>query len=512
MISQRANNAGFKTTRRAVLLGGTFALAAPGLLRAQGMMEHGGLMESGRNSTAATPAGGAPFRSLPTLNVTDGKLNLRAMAGQTRFEGGAPTKTKGFGQAYLGPTIRLMRGQTIEAQVANATERPISVHWHGLHVTSDADGGAPQSAIATGNSWRATLPIEQPAATLWYHTHVHGHTAPDVWAGLAGAIILQDEVSDALGLPSTDGIDDFTIIMQDKSFDAEGRANYDPGMMGIMHGVVGQIVLVNGQFAPRASVPAGPVRLRLINAATSAEHHVTFAHPTIVVGVDQGLLPEPIAVESVTVSPGARVEVIVDLSDGEICMPSVTAATVGSSKGGDASMMGGGMMAERSTPHPLLTLAPDASLPVRGRIPDRLVDPLPDTPTPVTTRRFVLQENMGPMQHLRSAIGSGPVMAINGEPYNPDRMDFTVKRGTVERWTISAEGMAHPFHAHGVKFRVPEPNGPEEMGWKDVVTVAGTRDLWVSVEAESRSDIPFMYHCHILEHEDAGMMGQFITK
>ena len=176
------------------------------------------------------------------------------------------------------------------------------------------------------------------------------------------------------------------------------------------------------------------------------------------------------------------------------------------------AFIGGGMMAERSTPHPLLTLAPDASLPVRGRIPDRLVDPLPDTPTPVTTRRFVLQENMGPMQHLRSAIGSGPVMAINGEPYNPDRMDFTVKRGTVERWTISAEGMAHPFHAHGVKFRVPEPNGPEEMGWKDVVTVAGTRDLWVSVEAESRSDIPFMYHCHILEHEDAGMMGQFITK
>ena len=144
-------------------------------------------------------------------------------------------------------------------------------------------------------------------------------------------------------------------------------------------------------------------------------------------------------------------------------------------------------------------------------MPDRLVDDLPDLPEPVASRRFVLQENMGPMQHVRQLVGRGPVMAINGEPYDAGRSDFTARRGTVERWTIVSEGMAHPFHAHGVRFRVPDPRTPEETGWKDVVTVAGTRDLLVSIDAETVGGMPLMFHCHILEHEDAGMMGQFLT-
>ena len=515
------------TTRRSVLLGGAAALATPAVLRAQGMMDgmmgsgsmggmdHDGMMGGDAKAPTAIRSG-EPFRPLPLLDATSGTLDLRAMVGETRFGGGAPTPTMGWGQAYLGPTIRMRRGTTVAATVANGTGVPISAHWHGLNVPSNADGGAPQSVTRPGATWNATLPVDQPAMTGWYHTHVHGRTAPDLWAGLAGAIVLEDDRADALGLPSEHGVDDLVLILQDKRFGADGRATYEPGMMEIMHGYVGDTVLANGQLAPVADVPTGHVRLRLVNTATSAEHRIAFDRPTVLIGVDQGLLPTPVAVERVTIAPGERVEVVVDMSGGGEASPTVVASTVGGGMEGmggmmDGGMMDGGMMMGGGEPHPLITLRADPDRRGAGRVPDRLADDLPTLPEPVATRRFVLQENMGPMQHVRRIVGRGPVMAINGEPYDAGRADFTAERGTVERWTIVSEGMAHPFHAHGVRFRVPDPRTPEETGWKDVVTVAGTRDLLVAIDAETIDDVPLMFHCHILEHEDAGMMGQFLT-
>ena len=498
------------TTRRAVLLGGAIGLTAPAVLRAQGMM--GGMMGGDRNA-AATVRSAEPFRPLPLVDATDGSLELRATAGETRFGGGAPTPTMGFDQAYLGPTIRMRRGTTVAASVVNGTDVPVSTHWHGLNVPSNADGGAPQSVIEPGGTWNATLPLDQPATTAWYHTHVHGRTAPDLWAGLAGAILLEDDATDALGLPSEHGVDDLVLVLQDKRFDGEGRATYKPGMMEIMHGYVGSHVLANGQLAPVADVPTGLVRLRLVNAATSAEHRIAFDRPTVLIGVDQGLLSTPVPVERITIAPGERVEVVIDMSAGGEASPTVAASTVGGGMGGmmGGGMMGGGMMMGGGEPHPLITLRADPARRGAGRVPERLADPLPAPSEPVATRRFELQENMGPMQHARRLMGRGPVMAINGEPYEAGRMDFTAKRGTIERWTIVSDSMAHPFHAHGVRFRVPDPRTPEETGWKDVVTVAGTRDLLVSIDAPTVGDVPLMFHCHILEHEDAGMMGQFLT-
>ena len=505
------------TNRRAALFGVAATLAAPTILRAQGMgggmmggMDHGGMIDGDARS-AAMLVSGEPFRSLPLLDATGGSLALRAMASETHLGGGAPTPTMGFNQGYLGPTIRMRRGTMVAASVANATGVPVSAHWHGLNVPSDADGGAPQSVIEPGGTWNATLPLDQPATTAWYHTHVHGRTAPDLWAGLAGAILLEDEATDALGLPSEYGVDDLVLILQDKRFDAEGRATYEPGMMEIMHGYVGSHVLVNGQLAPVADVPTGLVRLRLVNAATSAEHRIAFDRPAVLIGVDQGLLPTPVPVERVTIAPGERVEVVVDIGAGGEASPTVAASTVGGGMGGMGDMMGGGMMMGGGEPHPLVTLRANPARRGAGRVPERLADPLPDLPEPVASRRFELQENMGPMQHARRLVGRGPVMAINGEPYRAGRMDFTAKRGTIERWTIVSDGMAHPFHAHGVCFRVPDPRTPEETGWKDVVTVAGTRDLFVSIDAPAVDGVPLMFHCHILEHEDAGMMGQFLT-
>lgn len=505
-------------TRRTLLAGGAatlgLAVAAPAVLRGQGMgggmmggMDHGGMM-GGADGPATLPAD-APFRPLPSTDTRSGTLSLQASSGTTRFGTGAPTPTMGFSapgaaRTYLGPTVRVRRDTTVRASVANGTDVPVSTHWHGLNVPSPADGGAPQSIIAPGATWNATLPISQPAATLWYHTHVHGRTAPDLWAGLAGALIVEDAASDALGLPSTADVDDLVLILQDKNFGSDGAATYDPGMMQIMHGYIGNVVLVNGQFAPVADVPAGPVRLRLINAATSAQHTVRFDRPTVLIGLDQGLLPAPVEVAEITIAPGERVEVVTDLGGGGEAAPSVAASTVGGS-------MGGGMMARGGEPHALIRLRADRALPVRGRVPERLTEQDEPLPVPAVERRFSLEENMGPMQMARRVAGRGPVMTINGDAYDPARIDFTARAGAVERWTVVSEGMAHPFHAHGLKFRFADPRRPEETGWKDVAVVDGTRDLIVAIEAETRNDVPFMFHCHILEHEDAGMMGQFLV-
>ena len=504
-----------RTNRRRIVTGGAaiLGLATPTLLRGQGM--GGGMMDGmGHNgmtgrSTVGIPEPGAPFRPLPELDARGGTLRLSAGAGTTRFGAGAPTATMGYSapdaaMSYLGPTLRMRRGTTVAARVANATPVPVSVHWHGLNVPSPSDGGAPQSVIAPGAAWDATLPVAQPAATLWYHTHVHGRTAPDLWAGLAGALIVDDDATDALGLPSTPGVDDFVLILQDKRFGSDGAAIYDPGLMEIMHGYVGDVVLANGQFAPEAAVPAGPVRLRLINASTSAQHAIAFDRAAVLIGVDQGLLPAPVEVGSVTLAPGERAEVVIDMGAGGAATPRVTARAMA------GGMMGGGM-AGGSASHALMTLRADPARPARGAVPARLTAEEPDLSAPDVTRRFALQENMGPAQMARGMFGRAPVMAINGEPFDAGRVDFTAPRGAVERWRVTTDSMAHPFHAHGLKFRIADPRRPEETGWKDVAVIDGTRDLLVRIEAATERGVPFMFHCHILEHEDAGMMGQFLT-
>lgn len=458
---------------------------------------------------------GQAFEPLSLLDATGGELQLEAQTGQTAFAGGAPSPTKGFNGAYLGPVIRMRRGGTIAARVSNRTSDPVSCHWHGLNVPSKADGGAHQSIIAPDATWFPELPIDQPAATLWYHTHVHGRVAPDIHAGLAGAIIVEDEQSDALDLPSRYGVDDLTLILQDKSFDGDGRPVYDPDMMGVMHGMVGDTVLANGQLAPEARVPAGLVRLRLINACTGALLRISGAE-FAVIATDQGLLSKPHSIREVAISPGERVEIVTDLSDATAADLKVSA---GPASGMGGMMSGGGMMdgmgmgrgGRNSRQQTLIRLAPDLGLASSGPLPGTLTafEPPENIPNE-TSRTFHLAAQMGPGMMVRRLFGA-QTMTINGESFNPDRIDFTAKAGAIERWRVTGAMMGHPFHVHGAKFLIADPQRPEEMGWKDTAMINGARDLIVKIEARSEDQIPFMYHCHILEHEDAGMMGQFLV-
>lgn len=471
-----------------------------------------------RSLPAAAFAAGAGATPLPTLDATEsGSFTLAATAGKTEFVAGTASRTLGFNQPYLGPVIRVRSGTDVAATVENRTDVPISVHWHGLLVTGDVDGG-PHQAIAPGETWRPVLPVRQPPATLWYHSHLHGQTAPRVYAGLAGVLIVDDGKDAERGLPSTPAVDDFVLVLQDKRFSRSGEAVYEPGAADLMHGFLGDRILVNGQIMPRIGIPAAVVRLRLVNASNGRNFDLHFAdnRPIVLVGSDQGYLPEPITLDRLRLTPGERAEVLVDFGKGG---PATLLSGPHQETRGVMAM--GGMMhdmlplAETFTaPFPVLEFTVDPTLAAAVReMPARLDAAETITAQPVTTRKFMLNDMGMTMGGGMMGGHGGMAFAINGSPFDIARLDLETRLGTSERWILAGEMMGHPFHIHGVRFRVASENGgaprAENSGWKDTVFIEGEAELLVEFAQAAAPAMPFMMHCHILEHEDAGMMAQF---
>ena len=416
-----------------------------------------------------------------------GRLALAATSGGTAFGGGAGVPTAGFNQGYLGPTILMQNGE-LAAEVENRLNEPISAHWHGLLVPGEHDGG-PHLPIAPGATWQPEMTISQEPATVWYHSHIHERTAEQVYFGLAGVIHVTDGQDDARGLPSTYGIDDLTLVLQDRRFDASGRMVYDPSMMDVMHGFAGNRILVNGQLGKTAVVPEGIVRLRLLNGSNARIYTLFFddTRPMHLVATGGGFLPAPLALDTLRLAPGERAEILVDFS------------------GGNAPIL----MSDPGQAYGILQFETDATLATRiTRLAEQLNGGLEDlSGADVVTRQVSLDMGMGGM------MMRGGGFAINGRPYDMRRIDFKVARGSVERWQIRSTMVAHPFHVHGVRFRVVTENGglprPENTGWKDTVLVPGEAEIQARFDQPVSRETPFMFHCHILEHEDAGMMGQF---
>ena len=482
-----------------------FGLGAPAIL--------------GRHAFAASGPLAVP---LPTLDATQTRaFQLAAMAGEMEFVAGVPTPTLGFDGPYLGPVVRVRTGTEVAASVENRTGLPVSVHWHGLLVPGDADGG-PHLPIAPGEIWRPVLAVDQPPATLWYHTHLHSETASRVYAGLAGVLIVDDGNDAERGLPTVEGIDDLVLILQDKRFDASGVAVYEPGEADLMHGFLGEAIVVNGQIGPVAHVPAGIVRLRLVNAANARNFDLSLSdgRPLTLIATDQGLLPKPIALDRLRLTPGERVEVLVDFGDGG------AASLISQPHAETEGMMAmGGMMHDMlplpetfTAPFTIVDFAVDAAMPAAIRtMPTAFDAGETASAPPVATRRFML-DDMGMMMGGMMGGGmmrgmGGMAFGINGQSFDMARLDLEAAMGTTETWIVAGQMMGHPFHVHGVRFRVASENGrpprPENSGWKDTVFVEGETELLVRFDHAASAEKPFMIHCHILEHEDAGMMAQF---
>ena len=434
------------------------------------------------------------LQMLPVLDATNGsRVELAASAGRTQFAGGEASRTIGYNGSYLGPLVRVGTGE-VPAVVENRLDEPITTHWHGLMVRGELDGG-PHSLIRPGGRWDIVLPIDQPPATLWYHSHVHGRTAPQVYSGLAGVLQVVDGEDEERGLPTSYGTDDLTLVIQDRRFDEAGRLAYDPGMPDIMHGFSGDTILVNGQIGRTAAVPSGIVRLRLLNASNGRIYPLSLAsgREMHLIATDAGYLDAPVALDALTLAPGERAEILVDFSGTE------RDALVSEDNPNEGQMMRG-MMGRSGdvlgSRFDVLPFAVDARLDARiDRIPDALDGSMPDLAGRAgTTREISLDMGMmgpsgmgGGMMGGRGMMGGGrdqdgipdpdsDLFGVNGQPFDMQRLDFHVPQGDVERWIVTASMLSHPFHVHGVAFQVLSEAGgpprPQNRGWKDTVLVS----------------------------------------
>ncbi|REF36633.1 multicopper oxidase family protein [Thermasporomyces composti] len=421
-------------------------------------------------------------------------FRLVAQEGRTELLPGLTTTTWGFNGSYLGPTLRARRGERVAIEVTNGLAEPTTVHWHGMHLPARMDGG-PHQPVAPGSTWRPTWTIDQPAATLWYHPHPHGQTEKHVYRGLGGLFLLDDPSAEVEGLPSNYGVDDVPVIVQDKKFHRDGRLDDEDD--GNEVGLLGSTVVVNGTYAPYHEVTTERVRLRLLNASTARTYAFGFDDDRsfLLVGTDGGLLAAPYETKRIRLSPGERAEIVVTMEPQSVVHlrsyePDLGSVAAPFAFGGNDSFDVLELRAAR-------VLAPSPPVPgVLARLPE------PDVPPGGrVTRRFVLQDRQ-----------------INGKRMDMERIDEVVPVGVPEVWEVRNDDLVpHNFHVHDVQFRVltidDQPPPPELAGRKDTIYLEPRRDYRIALKFEDYvdADFPLMYHCHLLLHEDEGLMGQFVV-
>ncbi len=507
-------------TRRTVLggLGAGVALAALGT----GLKSNGTIAFAG-SKTGAGDRAKLPIPPLDKGRVENGKriFELGLQRGKSSFLPGVTTPTLGVNGPYLGPTLALADGEQVEIRVTNKIGEPTTLHWHGLHIPARADGG-PHQIIEPGATWTPGFTVKQNAGMFWYHPHLLHKTGLHAYQGMAGAMIVSDAASAKLDLPSKYGVDDIPVVLQDKRFNRDGSLQYVTSMHDRMMGLRGNVLLTNGAIAPDFVATTSKVRLRLLNGSNARTYNIGLADNRTfhIIAGDGSLLPVSVKHNRVLISPGERAEIVVDVSDGQMAsLVTYPYATIsGGGMRGRRGMMGGmmGMMGDDNRRFQVMQIVPSAKLKSSAPVPQKLID-LPALPenSASNTRRFVLNMSMG----MGMMMGRGGSFTINGREMDMQRIDERVKLGATEIWEISnTSPMAHPFHIHDIQFQILDRNGTppraQETGLKDTVLVGGgeTVRLIAKFEDYADPDRPYMYHCHILEHEDAGMMGQFTVE
>ena len=458
---------------------------------AQGMMGMRGMMGGmhGSDIQLVQQEGEYKALSIPPIlepDTADGNARhytLTMQQGQTQFRQGTATQTLGYNGSFLGPTIVLKKGEDSKVRLQNAMEEETTVHWHGLIVPSEADGG-PHQVIKPGADREVAFSVKQEAATLWYHPHLMERTGIQVYEGLAGLLLVEDDSKLGRDLPAQYGVDDVPLVVQDRSFTAgmqfDYYGTYNPD------GMLGDTLLVNGTIHAAFDVTTQLLRLRLLNGSNARvyDFRLSDGSPFLQIASDGGLLNEPVALQSLRLTPGERAEILLSFK--------------GMQPGGHLDLMSGDTN--------VLRLNVAGELAQNGSIPATLNSLAAAIDSGGVDRRFVLS-------------GMGMMVSINGDIYDMNRIDEYGFTQTDEVWEVYNRpdmmgGMVHSFHLHGTQFRVLTRDGAapplNERGWKDTVAMdAGER-----VRLLVRFSEPglFMYHCHILEHEDNGMMGQIEVK
>jgi FtsP/CotA-like multicopper oxidase with cupredoxin domain len=446
-----------------------------------------------------------------------------------RFQGqmlkGASSNLVDIERSYLGPIIRARTGQKVRIRFTNEIADPTIVHWHGLHVPADMDGH-PRLVIPSGETYVYEFEIRNRAGTYWYHPHPHGLTGPQVYGGLAGLFLVSDDEEEAADLPS--GEYDIPLVLQDRAFDRSNQLVYLSGHhMEQMNGFLGDWIMVNGQ--PDFSLPVATraYRLRLLNGSNARVYRLAWedGRPLTVIGTDGGLLERPVQRRYVMLGPGERLELWADFSNDEV--GSETALV---SLPFDDGMLGGGRMGRGMMGGGGYALPNGAGFTIfKARINRR------EEMSPTLPQRLASVEHYDPADAVNSRnpklfhlVMRHMAWTINGRTFRMEDVaaDERVTLNSLEIWEFINEGggmrmmggmnMPHPIHLHGMQFQVLQRQGVAhegyvDEGWKDTVLLMPGERVRVLVRF---GDYPglFLYHCHNLEHEDMGMMRNYLVE
>ena len=471
--------------RRAIVLGGLGAAAV-----ATGAT---GWIGSGTGSRLRPADTGAELRQPQVLDSAGGRLQVELTAAAGVRLAGRDTQGLGFNGTAPGPTLRVHPGDELAVRLTNRLDEPTNLHTHGLRVSPEGNSDNPFLRVDPGTSfdYLYRIPEDHPAGTFWYHPHHHGMVADQIFGGLAGARLVAPAGAD----PDLAVVEDRVLLVTDTTLDGDGGL-VEVSAMDRAMGRQGELVLVNGQHQPVIpAVPGGTQRWRVVNGCVSRVLSIRLdGHQLVRVAQDGTFLPAPVDADRVMLAPGNRADVIVRPT-GTGRYPLIADAV---DRGGMGAMMGGA--AASSGPVTLATMVTAGAPVTAPPLPTALLAEAP-APGPVTGRRQItFQMGMG---------AGGMAFTIDGRAFDPKRDDQTIALGSTEEWTITNPGpLAHPFHLHVWPFTVLESSDatPPTGVPQDVVLVPARG--WV------RLRIPFttysgrsVYHCHILDHEDAGMMA-----
>lgn len=437
-----------------------------------------------------------PFQPPPRLSRQNGLIEASLIA-QSQHQ------RLSYSGSTPGPLLEARPGDTVRLTLRNQLEASTNLHFHGLHISPDIDNVFRDVPSGEAHTYEFQIPNNHPALTGWYHPHYHGLVAQQVFGGLAGPIIIRGDLDE---LPEIQQAEEAILVLQD----------VDPSLvaapetlspLGKKWGREGEALLASGQTNPIIDVPQnGLLRLRLINASASRIYQLQLPnHPWHLIATDRGAIAEPVELDALTLSPGERAELLVpgQREPGDypiLSLPYDRGLSEMIASMGEAVEQMPGVTQPQIQPLATLRYAPrQRSTPLA--LPKQLI-PVAALPTPVQTREFVLNHGSG-----ASANAAGFI--INNRGFAMARVDTQVKLNTVEDWRIvNKASMDHPFHLHTNRFQVLMRNGQPEAipAWKDTVSVKGYETVTLRVKFEDFTGRT-VYHCHILDHEDQGMMG-----
>ncbi len=465
------------------------------------------------NVTLSTAQTYNPLIIPEVMTGTTFNLNLHQTAkrfGNATFQNTADTTTYAYNNMLMwGPTLIMNKGDWVQMNVTNNLTDTTTTHWHGFHIPAIMDGG-PHQTIPAGTTWSPSFQVANNAGTYWYHPHLHQFTQQQLTRGGGGMIIIRDPTESALNLPRTYGVDDFPLAMTSRRFTNNEFVT--------TNAAYGDYMLVNGTLSPQVTLPKQYVRLRLLNAEIERSYNLGFSDGRTFyqIATDGGLVAAPVALTRLVLGVGERSEILVDLS-GDTVGATLDLQAFNS---GQANDFPG---AEPSTSGPVGSLLNNSTFTILHiNIGAATANPITTRPTSLTTNTFWVDANVTNTRTVTITGGTGgTAFTFDNTTYTPTLFNQTLNLNAVEKWTVTnTSGFSHSFHIHDIEFNlISRTNGNNagvktyEQGWKDVFFISQNQTVTFIAKFDTfaSNTNPFMYHCHFSNHEDDGLMGQFVV-